>query len=273
VLEAARLRRERFDGAIVLRPDHWWGALLALAAGIPVRVGARTLETAPLLSHSRQLECAEHAAEQALSLARLLLSAFRATPAPSFETRQFTMSQAAQREAASFVPHGRTIALQPGAGAPLKSWPVERWAALGEALRGNGLDVVLIGAPEERPLLSAIVARMAKAPTVACGQSLEVSAAVYSRCELLVSVDGGAAHLAAAVGTPTIRLYGPAAPSRFGPWPRRDDQRVLVTDRLACVPCGNLESPPCGARIEPACMLALGVDSVLNAIRIQLSQS
>ena len=47
---ARGLRREHFDAAIVLRPDHWWGALLARAAGIPLRVGAETPETAPLLT-------------------------------------------------------------------------------------------------------------------------------------------------------------------------------------------------------------------------------
>src|SRR6266567_723180 len=48
--EAQRLRHEHFDLAIVLRPDHWWGALLVLAAGIPIRVGGRTPETIPLLT-------------------------------------------------------------------------------------------------------------------------------------------------------------------------------------------------------------------------------
>jgi len=107
---------------------------------------------------------------------------------------------------------------------------------------------------------------------VACGQPLNTSAALYQRCALLVSPDSGAAHLAAAVGTPTLRLYGPAPVGVFGPWPSRSDQRVLVSDGLACVPCGYLESPPCGATTLPACMLALGVEEVLKAVRAQLDQ-
>ena len=119
----------------------------------------------------------------------------------------------------------------------------------------------------------AIAERMTRPPAaVACGQPLDVSAALYERCELLVGPDSGAAHLAAAVGTPTLRLYGPEPVELFGPWPPRSDQRVLVDRALACVPCGHLASPPCGATTLPACMLALGVADVLKAVKAQLAQ-
>jgi ADP-heptose:LPS heptosyltransferase len=103
-------------------------------------------------------------------------------------------------------------------------------------------------------------------PALQSGQTLAVSAAIYERCRVLVAPDSGAAHLAAAVGTPSVRLYGPASASVYGPWPARSDQRVLVTDALACVPCGNLESPPCGALSSPACMLALGPAEVTRIV-------
>ncbi|MCA1644278.1 MAG: hypothetical protein LC797_02025 [Chloroflexi bacterium] len=90
-------------------------------------------------------------------------------------------------------------------------------------------------------------------------------------CALLVAPDSGAAHLAAALGTPTVRLYGPAAIEAFGPWPARPDQHVLLTRGLACVPCGELQSPPCGAKTLPACLLALSVEDVLNAVNAQLN--
>jgi ADP-heptose:LPS heptosyltransferase len=162
------------------------------------------------------------------------------------------------------------VAIHPSAGAPLKSWPLDRWATLADTLLGHGTGVVLVGAPEDGPLLSTILQHMKKRAPIVHGQSLEVSAAIYQRSQVVVAVDSGAAHLAAAVGTPTVRLYGPAPPTSFGPWPPRADQRVLITTRLACVPCGDLEAPPCGAHALPACMLALGVHDVLNSIRAQL---
>jgi heptosyltransferase-2/heptosyltransferase-3 len=276
--EAARLRRERFDLAVVLRPDHWWGALLAMAAGIPIRVGSDTPETSPLLTHSQPLAAAKHAVEQSLGLARLALDAYGVEPAPLQSFQSFTISGEARRAADEFwkrqgLDGQRVVAIQPNAGAPLKSWPVERWAGLADGLVDRGCAVLLVGAPTDLRLIRQIQARITHARiTVACGQSLDVSAALYRRCALLVGPDSGAAHLAAAVGTPTVRLYGPAPVDVFGPWPPRADQRALLGPGLACVPCGHLESPPCGATSLPACLLALGVEDVLKAVRAQLDQ-
>jgi ADP-heptose:LPS heptosyltransferase len=276
---AIQLKRERFDLAVVFRPDHWWGGLLVLAAGIPIRVGAATAETTPLLSHTQPIHTGQHATEQTLDLARRALQATGVVPAQSTNVLQsFRVSDSARAAAdqlwnrASLLGK-RVVALQPSAGAALKSWPVERWARLAEALADRDMAVLLVGAPADAPLIGAIQAHMTSPPAaVACGQALDVSAALYQRCALLVGPDSGAAHLAAAVGTPTLRLYGPAPVEIFGPWPPHSDQRVLIGRGLTCIPCGHLESPPCGATTLPACLLALGVDNVLNGVKAQLGQ-
>ncbi len=276
--EAARLRRERFDLAVVFRPDHWWGALLAMAAGIPVRVGGDTPETEPLRTHTQPPTADKHAAEQTLALARLALHAVGVPPADRQSAKSFRVSDSAKQTAAEFWQrHGLigkpVVAIQPSAGAPLKSWPVERWATLADRLAEQGLAVLLAGAPADVGLLQEIAARMMQpGAAVACGQALDTSAALYQRCALLVGPDSGAAHLAAAVGTPTLRLYGPAPVEVFGPWPPRPDQHVLVGHGLTCIPCGYLEAPPCGATTLPACLLALSVEDVLSVVKAQLDQ-
>lgn len=275
--QATRLRRERFDLAVVFRPDHWWGALLAMAAGIPVRVGGDTPETKPLLTHAQPVRTDKHAADQALDLARLALRATGVVPREPIDVDSFKISDSARQKAAELwyrwaLVGRRVVAIQPSAGAVLKSWPVERWASLADALADTGVDVLFIGTPLEAPVIGAIQKRMRRPSGVACGQSLDVSAAMYARCVLLVGPDSGAAHLAAVVGTPTLRLYGPAPVEVFGPWPPRTDQRVLVERGLGCVPCGYLELPPCGATTLPACMLALSVEDVLHAVRSQLDE-
>ena len=276
--EAARLRRERFDLAIVLRPDHWWGALLAMAAGIPIRVGGDTRETSPLLTHIQPTAVGKHAVEQAMDMARMALQVAGVVPADVATVQSFAVGDSAREAADEFWMskglHGkRVVAIQPNAGAPLKSWPVQHWVQLADGISNLGEAVLLTGAPTDLPILKEIESRMARPPAaVACGQPLNTSAAIYARCALLVGPDGGAAHLAAAVGTPTVRLYGPEPLDTFGPWPPRSDQRVLVGQGLACVPCGHLESPPCGATTLPACMLALGVEDVLEAVKAQLDQ-
>jgi heptosyltransferase-2/heptosyltransferase-3 len=345
--EAARLRRDRFDLAIVFRPDHWWGALLTACAGIPVRVGADTPETTPLLTHTRRVSTAEHAADQALALASLALracgveaatdrgapsdaaspsgagapsdaaspsgaGALRDTDSPSDADAPsnaghpsdadalrdaepastavgalFRVSDGARAAATELwqlhaLDGRQVVAIQASAGAALKSWPVGHWAALADRLAGlapsaadpRPLAVVLTGGPADAPLLADVQQRMANVPAaVLAGQSLDVTAAVFERCQLVIGLDGGAAHLAGALGTPTIRLYGPASADVFGPWPRaQKPQVVLMTHALDCVPCGHLEAPPCGARTLPACLLAIEVDAVVELARQQLAR-
>jgi len=278
--EAARLRLAHYDAAVVFRPDDWWGALLVLAAGIPVRLGIRVPETEPLLTHALPPAAAgEHAAALALRLADLAcqtLSGAQPSRPPDGPIFRLTAAErgAADRLLAPLDLGARgVVAVQPSAGAPLKSWPVERWAAVADDLAGSGAAVLLVGGPGDASLLLAIAAAMRAAPTaLLSGQPLGVTAAVFARCALVVGLDGGAAHVAAAVGTPTVRLYGPADPRQFGPWPPAASQRLLVADGLACVPCGCLERPPCGATTLPACLLAHDPRTVALAARRALSQ-
>jgi ADP-heptose:LPS heptosyltransferase len=273
---ALSLRREHYDVAVALRPDHWWGALLALAAGIPVRVGGDSPETRPLLTHVSPSHAQVPWGEQALDVARTAILAAGAQPVVPELTHQFTSGEAARSTAEHlWRQHGLTgrsvVGIHPSAGAPLKSWPVQHWAHLADRLLELGLGVILVGAPDDAHVLSTIAGEMHGCAPILCGQSLEVSAALYALCQLVISVDSGAGHLAAAVGARTIRLYGPAPATVFGPWPPRPGQLVLSASALACVPCGALESPPCGARSSPACLLAIQVDDVLNAVRRELN--
>lgn len=265
---AATLRREQLDAAVVFRPDHWWGALLARAAGIPRRFGFSTRLTTPSLTAVLPVQRHTHAAEESLRLARYVVDALGGTPLPGTQPL-FALSADDRRRAAAVlsslgVPAERLVLLHASAGAPLKSWPVDRWALLVRSLRGAGCTPLLSGGPGDGPLLDAITQQAG--PTARLeGQSLGVLGAVLERCQLAVGPDNGPLHIAAAVGTPTVRLYGPAPVARFGPWPGEPSQRALVTDRLPCVPCGNLVDPPCQAAVEPPCMLALRVESVLAA--------
>jgi ADP-heptose:LPS heptosyltransferase len=88
--------------------------------------------------------------------------------------------------------------------------------------------------------------------------------ALVERCQLALGGDSGPLHLAAVLGVPTLRLYGPSDPCQFGPWPPGQSQRVL-THQLPCRPCRNLVAPPCGAFHEPPCLLGLGEARVAAA--------
>jgi heptosyltransferase-2/heptosyltransferase-3 len=266
---ARALRAERFDAAIFLRPDDWWSALLALAAGIPVRVGADLPLVGPLLSHRTRVDPVAHTALQQQAIARAALSAVGASPPDVPTGGRFVPSTSENEAARALLGHIVTekdppVAVHASAGAVLKSWPAVRWTALVNGLIDAGRAIVLSGGPGDGPLLHDICAGLTRPPTATLlGQPIGVLAAAYQRCALVIGPDSGPLHLAQAVGTPTLRLYGPASIAVFGPWPPAPDQRALVTNTLSCVPCGYLTHPPCGAVAMPPCMLALNVDAVL----------
>jgi ADP-heptose:LPS heptosyltransferase len=106
-----------------------------------------------------------------------------------------------------------------------KRWPADRFAALADRL----VDVlsarlVLLGGPDDGPVNRSVVGAMgpaARARTldVSGRLSLAETAAVIARCRLYVGNDSGVAHLAAAVGTPVVEVFGPTDPRRYGPVP------------------------------------------------------
>jgi heptosyltransferase-2 len=146
-------------------------------------------------------------------------------------------AEARERAAAALGPdHGPRVALAPGASRATKRWPVERFAAVSDALAARGFQVVLAGGPADRETMAAFRAA-ARAPVGGDLTSLPVDglAAALAGVRLLVACDSGPVHLATAVGTPALALFGPTSPERWGPPP---PGRALSLP-LACAPCSN----------------------------------
>ena len=277
--EPLRLRAEQYDAALILRPDHWWGAMLAALAGIPRRFGYAVDECTPFLTDSLP-DPSGHAALASLFLARLAALRLGGRPIPNdvVVPPRFTLTDGERSWAAGRVGRpGRSarrrwplIAIHPGAGAALKSWPAERWAQVADALqRQADAEIVLTGGPDERRLIEQIAGRLDPRPATLAGETtLGQLAALFALCDLVIGGDSGPLHLAGTVGAATVRLYGPTDPAEFGPWPPTDHHVALAAD-LPCQPCRALVSPPCGATELPACLLALDATRV-TSIAIQM---
>lgn len=151
------------------------------------------------------------------------------------------------------------IAVNPLAKWATKLWPAARFAELADRMvRDLGAGVVFTGAPEDRPLIEAIIARMsAPALNLAGRTTLKSLAAVYERTDLVVSTDTGPMHLAAAAGAPVVALFGPTAPWRTGPY---GPGHRIVRVPMACSPCFKRHCP------TTACMDAITVDNVLAEV-------
>lgn len=265
--QARALRERGYDAAVVLRFDHWWGAWLAAAAGIPRRIGYDVPETRPFLTHALPYAAGQHEVLQNAMLLGMLAGGLAGAPGPTrYRIAAGDRAWAASwLEAAGIGPADRLVAIHPGAGAAVKQWPLAAWAETAATLAAQyGARILLTGSRDERTLTAAIAAQLASPPLEAAGQTtLGQLAALYERCAVVLGSDSGPLHLAVAVGAPTVHLYGPAPAAEFGPWGAPADHIVLTTP-WTCAPCHRLDWPA-PTLAQHACIAAIRTEDVLQA--------
>jgi ADP-heptose:LPS heptosyltransferase len=151
------------------------------------------------------------------------------------------------------MPDGVTV-VHPGAAAPSRRWPAERFAAVCRVLERDGHRVVITGSDRERDLVLLTAGASAAQPIL--GLPLLELLALVSEARLVVSGDTGIAHVASNYRTPSVVLFGPVSPDLWGP-PPSPLHRVLWH--------GDGNGDPHGPLVDPA-MLDITVDEVLTEI-------
>ena len=294
---ALLLRRGRYDAALLLRDDHWWGAALAALAGIPRRIGHAHPLCAPLLTTALPYNPHEHVTRQALGVVQALQDDRRPTtddrrpttddrpsaigyrlsaigyhhPSSSFHPTSAEHAWADEWLAAQLGLGERLVVIHPGTGGSAKHWLPERWASVADALAATpGARLLLTGGPGEAPLVAEVAALMhGPAFTLAGQTSVGQLAALLGRAALVLGVDSGPLHLAVSQGAPSVHLFGPSDQARFGPWGDPQRHRVLRAG-LFCSPCGVFDACPRGTS-GPECMAAISVGEVVAVARQLLS--
>ncbi|MDE2821735.1 MAG: glycosyltransferase family 9 protein [Chloroflexota bacterium] len=265
-LDSARmLRRIGYDSALVMRPDHWWGAMLAFLAGIEERIGYDKANVAPFLT-GRAPHQQEHAVLQNLHLAQFWLGAahnrdielaLTVDPADAAAVEQL-LSDRGIDVAESIV------CIHPGSGMPSKLWKADKWAEVADQVaRLHKAAIVFTGSSAEKALIDEIAGKMmAQSFSVAGETSAGQLAALYRRAGAVLGPDSGAMHVAAAVHTPTVTLFGPADPIEFAPW---GDCRkhAAITSTIACRPCRILDWGDDSPEYHP-CVRDISVSQVLE---------
>jgi len=271
---APRLR-DRYDVAVLLRPEDPWAGAIASAAGIPVRVGYAQSGTRPFLTHalrpeSRRRHAVLLAADVLARACSLLGVTYRGVGSsqpplhPTVDDR--LEAEAVMRDVAERTGE-RPIVIHPGSGWRLKNWPAHRWGDLARYIaRRHGVRPLVVGSlGEARVCADAVAASDGNAVQLPRPLSLGGLTALLHRARLVVSVDNGAAHLAALVGTPVVALFGPGDPRTAHPWcPSR--RRRVVRVSLPCSPCGRMHDPPCGATQDPECVTDVSVAMMASAL-------
>jgi lipopolysaccharide heptosyltransferase I len=222
-----RVRGAGFDVALDLQGLIKSGILTA-CTGARVRIGfspAYCRERWNALFTNRRVTpppTAAHVVEQYLAL----LGPLGIAPAaPEFHLPARPEAERRMDEAlaeAGLKPLDRIVALNPGAGRPEKRWPVERFRALAERLGVEaGARILLLWGPDEIHTAKLIGAGLSTRAVLAPPTDLDELSAVLRRVSLMVAGDTGPLHLAAALGTPALGLFGPTRAERNGPYGAR----------------------------------------------------
>jgi heptosyltransferase-2 len=258
------LRQCRY-GAVVLLPNSLRAALYGWLVRSPIRVGYATDGRRWLLTHPISASADGEPVHQVEAYLRLV----GALGLPVVEQRpSLTATITAEVEAERlWSAHGLgrdepVIGMCPGAAfGPAKRWWPVRFAALADRLIAEGgWRVVFFGSAREIPLVEQIRALMLHEAVSLAGQdTLDSFVALATRCAVMIANDSGAMHIASAVGTPVVSLFGPTEPRRTAPM---GAATLVLRHELPCSPCFRTTCP----YADHPCMRLIEVDDVYRAV-------
>ncbi len=252
------LRKERFDLALLFQ-NAMEAAVLAFLARIPVRAGYRSDGRGPLLTHGVPLDPyllrLHHTRYYLEMLSRLGIRGGDGRLVLACSDEELARADALLGQA-------KWAAVCPGAAyGSAKRWLPERFAAVADDIaREFSLKILLLGGPAEKPL-GHDIARAMKEPVLnLIGETtVRRMTALLAGCSLVVTNDSGPMHVAAAFNIPTAALFGPTDPNITSPWSSR---HRIVRHPVDCAPCRKRT-----CHSGNACMDAIGVEDVMNAVR------
>jgi heptosyltransferase II len=264
VVLARRLKREAYAAALIM-PRTWKSALAPFLAGIPERTGfvgeARFLLLNDLRYGERDLpRMVDRCAALALPAG--------AKPPVDWPLPQLKVPREAVeswRQSRGLAEEGRpVVALAPGAVGPSKRWPKAAYAALARQLGTQGFAVWVLGGPEEKTLAAEIAAESPARDLT--GTDLRNATLALAGAAAAVSNDSGLLHVAAALGTPSIGIFGPTSPWHWAPL-NPLAATVETANALDCRPC---HKPVCRLG-HHRCMRDIAPDQVLAAVQHALA--
>ena len=242
---AAKLRAENY-GTVLVMPRTWKSALAPALAGIPERVGFVGEVRFGLLN---QWRWGEKKLPRMIDKKCALALPDGTPPPPEWPVPQLRVpaEEIARWRAANGLGNAPAVALGPGSVGPSKRWTY--YAEAARLLAERGLDVWVIGGPGEKALAEEIVAAGGPKVRDLTGHDLRNGVVAMAAAGVAVSNDSGLMHIAAALDTPTIGIFGPTAPELWGPL----NPLAATIQTKTFVPCQPCHRPVCTAN-NHACM-------------------
>jgi len=188
--------------------------------------------------------------------------------APGEKDVVFVPGDAAERTIDALVDGEPFVHLHPASRWTFKCWPAEKNAELIDRLSADGIKVVVTAAPveAEKQFVDEILRKASSRPLNLAALSIKELGALTARARLFVGVDSMPMHLAAAMGTPAVALFGPSGEAEWAPW---GAAHRVVTSAHTCRPCG-LDG--CGGGKVSECLSTLPVEAVHATARELLAR-
>lgn len=274
--EAQRMRRQHFDMAVLL-PNSFGAALAARAGGAKQIIGYATDARRPLLTEAIAFEAnfkQLHQVRYYLNIAAQLEQSRTGQCRVCLDgLPTLSVSEAAKQharrllETAGIDPASRLVALNPGAtNSRAKRWLPERFGATADQLsEREGFATLIVGTPGDREVASQVAERMrTKVADLTGRTTLAELKAVLACTALVISNDTGTAHVAAALGVPTLTIFGPT--EHFATRPLAE-LAAVVRHPVACSPCMLRDCP-----IDHRCMTRVEIADVAREAQQLLAQ-
>ncbi len=266
--QVSLLRAEHFDLVVDLQ-GLFRSAAIGWLSGSPLLVGFTNGREGSPCFYSRRVPVPQsemHAVDRYLLVAKAVGAVESGAPEFRFRIPQTDYEEVDRLLSQSGVTPGTSwVALNVSARWPTKRWPAASFAEVADRLQQEGYGaVVMIGGPDERVDVAAVRAEM-KAPVIDLAGATPVGLlpALLSKASVLITNDSGPMHIAAAVGTPVVALFGPTSVARTGPYGL--GHRVLTTE-LSCRPC---LSRTCQNPVQLECLTRISPEQVFAAVRDQ----
>jgi heptosyltransferase II len=256
---AGRLRAEAY-GQVLVMPRTWKAALAPFFAGIPQRTGFAGELRLGLLNDIRWGE--RKLPRMVDRCAALAFPSGAPLPAewPLPELVVSSSEITAWRNKMGLTARGPAVALAPGAVGPAKRWTVAGYIEVANHLAQNGVSVWVLGGPNEKPVAAAIAAAGEHVRDLT-GHDLRNAILALAAADAAVSNDSGLLHVAAALGTPVIGVFGPTSPWHWAPL----NPMAAVVETDNALPCRPCHKPTC--RLEHhRCMRDIPAVRVTDAL-------
>jgi ADP-heptose:LPS heptosyltransferase len=265
-----------FDLALDFQGDVRVLLLMALS-GARLRAGYGDTGGAYLLTHEAVWNEKKSWYEQNADLVGTLFPDLRRVPLRPYNF----LADEDRREASPLLEPLRALkrpwmGIHPSAGRPVKEWEPSKFAALADRLSAFG-TVILTGGDADRALVEQIAKRTTPRPLTLLGVPLLAFAAAIEELDVFVTGDTGPMHLAHALGTPNVAIFGPSDPLRYGPNEGNEPfrGRRVVRSAVYCSPCNMIRRPPreCLLAGTPECLASITVDQVLREVERALAST